>query len=91
MSDDLGRVSLPPLWLFLMSRFTASDPGSLYWYPDYLLWKWLGLCRIGHAKIVRADKDCDMFWGAELDLLHFKRHPEQWSEAELTEKPSDET
>ncbi len=62
-----------------MSR--AHDPGSLIWWGDYLLWKWFGLCRIGHAKkLARADSDCAMFWGAELDLLDFKRHPENWSD-----------
>jgi hypothetical protein len=71
-----------------MSRFKAHDPGAPLWWIGYLLWKWFGLCRVGHTKVVvRADKDCDLFWWAELDLLDFMRHPEHWKEEGLTEVP----
>jgi hypothetical protein len=68
-------------------RYRAwKNPGGPVWWIEYLAWKLLRVCWIGHP-LGRATEDCRLFWWAERDLLDFKRHPERFEEVGLTAPP----
>lgn len=63
----------------MIARFKADRPGSPIWWVEYLAARYLKLCWTGKP-LHYAGRECQEFWGAEMDILDYLRNPEDWGQ-----------